>query len=165
MKRHDDPGAPRVDWAHVRARLEQAQATVLSTLSPDPAASAALLDARARRLARPEVNAEDAADTLELVFFEIGTTRYGIGAQYIHRIMKAPHLTPIAGVQRPFLGVIAWLARVLPVVALERLFDGGLDAEVIHDGMVLIVGEEVPEFGLLATRVDQVVRVPATSVR
>ncbi|MFH1530376.1 MAG: chemotaxis protein CheW [Pseudomonadota bacterium] len=131
----------------------------------DAATDAALLDDRARLLAKPVDDAADLGAELELVLFACGGARYGIETRFVHRVLPLPRLTTIAGIPSPFQGVMAWSGRILPVIALERLLEDVREAGSPAGGQLLILGDEAPELGLPATRVDRVARVPEASIQ
>ncbi len=164
MRRGTGAGKGGIDWGAARQRLERAQAGMRSALEPDDARSAELLAERARRLSRGDESglAEEASVTL--VFFQCGASRYGIEVESVHRVAALPPLTPVAGAPRQFLGVIPWPGRILPVAGVEELIGHGGSTAVPGNGMVLVLGGERAELGLLSTGVERVEAVPALRI-
>lgn len=116
---------------------------------------AAILDERARRLARPPPAESRPGEGLTLVTFALANERYGIEARFVHEIARFVDFTPVPGAGDFLVGVTNLRGEVLPVVNLRRFFR--LSERGVTDLTRLIVlGENRREFGLLADQVDDV---------
>ena len=145
MEQDDQP----IDWQKVRQRLARAAAATERALELSPDQAKAVMDERARQLARVTPELPSAAEAIEVVTFSLDNERYGIEARYVHEVTQFSELTPVPDTPDFLLGVTNRRGDVLAVIDLCRLF--GLTAIDLTDSPRLIVlGEDQAEFGILA---------------
>ncbi|HEX8822053.1 MAG TPA: chemotaxis protein CheW [Archangium sp.] len=154
MAAGDDAKGGGLDWTAAYRRLGRlAAATEASTTSP-PEADAALLEERARALARPLSQQTRTGTLLELVHFRSGEQDYALESRFVLEVLRAPEqLVPLPGAPEPLRGLTLLHGEVLAVVELAPLF--GRMATVSH-GPVLVVGSGRPELGLRTDTVEEV---------
>jgi purine-binding chemotaxis protein CheW len=142
-----------LDWARAHARLARlaASAEAQDTLSPE--AAEAVLEARARQLARPAGAALAPEALLEVVRFRAGGQAYGLASRFVHAVLRAPALTPLPGAPPLLRGLFLLRGEVLPVVEVAPLFGRPAGAE---PRQVLVVGGARPELGVCAEEVEEV---------
>ncbi|MGZ3459124.1 MAG: chemotaxis protein CheW, partial [Archangium sp.] len=117
----------------------------------------ALLDARARALARPLEQQAQRGPLLELVHFRSGEQDYALETRFVLEVLRAPEqLVPLPGAPELLRGLTLLHGEVLAVVELAPLF--GRAAPTTH-GPVLVVGAGRPELGLRADVVEEVLLV------
>lgn len=146
-------GAERIDWAAVRRRLEEVSGAITASGRRSEAEGRALLASRARELARPVAEATDGT-ALELITFERGRQRYGLESRYIQEIFAPGPLAVLPGVPPPVVGAVAWRGEIL--VLLEV---GAGATEIPPEAVVLAIGAERPEFGIIGDAAGELTRV------
>lgn len=139
-----------LNWEEAYARLAAA-AESTGTLSPEQAR--AMLEARARELARPPALERSAGAQLEVARFHAGGQTYALETRFIHEVLRAPELTPLPGAPVLLCGLILLRAEVIPVVELPPLFGRPASGP---GAVVLLVGAARPELGLCVEAVEEV---------
>ena len=88
-------------------------------MTRSPAAARAILDARARVLARPIATSSDGnADIVELLYFQVGEEQMALPLANIVAIAPAITIAPLPRAVPPVYGVCAWRGRPLTVLSL-----------------------------------------------
>ncbi len=146
---------PPHDWDAVRAAVARSS----SVRTPEQAR--AIMDARARKLAaRPEAMAEE---RLALAIFELANERYAVELRWIHEVSRVTEYTPVPGTPEHFVGLTSVRGDVFAVFDLRRLL--GLAAPGMTDRTRLVLlGDHVPELGVLMDRELGTVALPVSSV-
>lgn len=142
-----------IDWEAARARLA-ALATAASaeeTLSPTEAQ--ALLEARARALARSPLPEAEPGTLREVVRFRMAGQRYTLESHFVLEVVRSPEVVPLPGAPPTLRGLTLLHGEVLPVVELAPLF-GRAPADA--SGPLLVVGAGRPELGLRTEEVEEV---------
>jgi purine-binding chemotaxis protein CheW len=153
----DDTKGGRLDWAAAYRRLGRLAAATEASTTSTPEADAALLEERARVLARPLSREARTGPLLELVHFRSGEQGYALESRFVLEVLRAPEqLVPLPGAPEPLRGLTLLHGEVLAVVELAPLF--GRMASGTH-GPVLVVGSVRPELGLRADTVEEVLFV------
>ncbi|WP_375768547.1 chemotaxis protein CheW [Archangium gephyra] len=143
-----------LDWDAAYRRLKRLASATEATATADPAREAALLDERARALARPLERHVQAGPLLELVHFRSGEQDYALETRFVLEVLRSPEqLVPLPGAPELLRGLTLLHGEVLAVVELAPLF--GRTAPATH-GPVLVVGSGRPELGLRADAVEEV---------
>jgi purine-binding chemotaxis protein CheW len=147
-----------VDWAEVRRKL------AVTELSPAAQADAAarILHERAVRLAAVADTAESVQSFLEVLSFERDGRRYAIESRFVVEVGKCGKLSRIPGAQRALLGVTNLRGDVLPVFDLALVTEQG--ASLPLSPQLVVLGGQNADFGVLADSVEQVTRLPLTSL-
>lgn len=124
---------------------------------PDPLRARAILDERARALARVPDRADAAAAGLRVAIFTIGGERFAIEARHVLRVFRAPELTPIPGVPAEYAGAINHRGEILAVLDLGRMLGvGPSEAPRDGSGWILVLGDDRGELGALVDAVHEV---------
>ena len=114
-----------------------------------------ILAERARQLARPLTEINDATDsTSSLLVVTIGDERIGIALDHITEVHRPKVLTPIPGARAPVVGVIAWRGRVLTVLDVAHSRRAPL--KLTDSTRILVLGTHNAAFGIVADDVDDV---------
>jgi len=154
-------GGP-VDWAALHGRLRD---TGLGAAEPadDPERHRAILDARARALARSR--AEPApADTVALVSLTLGGERWAVSAALVWDVFRLVEFAPLPGAAIPVAGITAWRGTILTLLDLRSVL--GMPAGALADlRFAAVVGEERPTFGILADAMGELVAVNPHDLR
>lgn len=117
-----------------------------------------ILQARARKLARPLQTHEEGTGGIEVLEFRLAHERYAVESRWVQEVQPLADLTPLPGVP-PFLrGIVNLRGRILPVIDLKRFFD--LPEKGLTDlhSIVVVRGEGV-EVGILVDLVTGMRRV------
>jgi purine-binding chemotaxis protein CheW len=162
-------GRGTIDWTAVRERLAKAQQAVEQALDLAPERARAVMDERARALARPLETGPAAGETLDLVTFALASERYALEARHVREVVRLVDYTPVPSAPEFLLGVTNVRGEILAVMDLRKFFD------VPHKGLtdlsrVLVLGHERAEFGVLAdavfevakARLDEILEPPAS---
>jgi purine-binding chemotaxis protein CheW len=123
----------------------------------------AVLDARARQLARVADAPPHAGDVLELVGFVLAGESYGIESRFVREVARLSRFTPVPGTPPYVLGITSLRGEILALFDLRPLL--GVVAEGVTDlGRIVVLGEQRREFGLLADFASEVLHVPVASL-
>jgi purine-binding chemotaxis protein CheW len=160
-------GRPRrgepIDWARVRARLARAAAAHEGAVRLSPERARAVMDERARALAR--VPTETAAvGALQVVVFDLSEERYALEAAHVREVVRLAGLTPLPGAPDYLAGVTNLRGQILAVIDLLRFF-GVASARPAEPSWALALGGGRAEFGVLADAVHEVAALPEDRVR
>lgn len=127
------------------------------------AGAEAILEERARRLARPLAETGTASGVVEAMTFSVGRERYAIETRFVAAVARLGELVPLPGANAPVLGVARWRGEVLTIVDVRRLV--GEPARSLDDlGIIIAIGLSGPAFGLLADAVMDVVYIDLDSL-
>ena len=152
-----------VDWAEVRSRMEVVGRTLSGATSAAPEQVRAVLEERARALARPS-RTPAPIDDLEAITFALANERYAIESRVVFEVFRLEDLSPLPGAKPPVFGVTAWRGELLTILDLRTVL--GLRVTALNDlSRVLVLGADRPAFGILADAVHDVVTLPASEVR
>ena len=142
-----------IDWDSARARLARLAAVTDTegTLAPEEAL--AILDARARALARAATPEAEPGTLREVVHFRTAGQRYTLESRFVLEVVRAPEVVPLPGAPPALRGLTLLHGEVLPVVELAPLF-GRAPSE--SSGPLLVIGAGRPELGLRTEEVEEV---------
>lgn len=130
-----------------------------------------ILRERARKFAVASTDGGEHAEALEVVQFRLGRCTYAIEAKYVFSSRWLSELTPVPGSPSSFLGITPLQGEVLPVIALDVLFE--TQAAGVRDlSRIVVVGRTRPEVGFAAGRKikvawleeDRILQAPETGV-
>ena len=142
------------------ATLPERMAAVRAAADRDrtrsPEAARALLDARARRLARPVDDDEGAPqDMLDLLVVQVGDERLAVPVASIVAIARTGSIAPLPRAVAPVYGVTAWRGRPLTVLSL-----GIARPIVTSDTRLVVLGSGArAALAVVVDAVDDVARV------
>lgn len=127
-----------------------------------PTSAREVLRERARQLARPLTRASTTR-RLDAVSFSLGRERYAVEARHVFAVFRLESLTPLPGARPPVAGVTPWRGDVLTVLDIRGLV--GATATALDDlARVIVLGNDRPELGLLADRIDDPLQLDPGSV-
>lgn len=137
-----------VDWEALRRRLESAARMTESGFSRSPEASRALLEERARALARPEASpAPD--DAREMLAFRVGDLTYAIAATTVLEAFRLVELSALPGAKPPATAITMWRGEVLMLLDLRDVPASPPSAPASRASVIVVDGASGP-VGLLA---------------
>lgn len=145
-----------IDWREVHRRLTRAAAATERALSLTSEHAKAVMEERARALARVPVQAHNSTDVLEFVTFTLANERYGIESRHVWEVVRCTDCTPVPAAPDFLVGVLNLRGDMLAVFDLRKLFN------VTERGptdlcRILILGDERAEFGVLADSVHDLI--------
>lgn len=156
MSTRAGPGAPRIDWAEVRRRLDAA-AHVTEAGATGEAARAVLAE-RARLLARPVSGPAQETPRL-LVTFRLGGETWGIEARYVWEVFKVTQLASLPGAGAPVAGITSWRGLILTALDPRPVLD--IPTSSLDDlRFAMAVGLDRPSLAILADAVDEIRSLP-----
>ncbi len=152
-----------VDWQDVRRRLAAAAAATEEAPRLPPERAKAVMDARARALARPSAQAPRAGETIEVVTFDLANERYGIETRHVKEVVRLADFTPVPGAPDFLVGVTNLRGEIVAVVDLRTFL--GLAGRGLTDlSRVVVLGGERAELGVLADAAHEVTTLRADEV-
>lgn len=120
-----------------------------------------LLQDRARALARPIARFADKGDPA--VTFTLARERYMVESRYVHAAFRLRQLVRIPGATLPVVAVTRWRGDVLTLIDIRSLV--GAPTGALDDlAVVIILGGDRPEFGLLADALEEPMRIAPEDV-
>lgn len=153
-----------IDWNAIRSRMEVVTASLENPKTPGDEASRAILRERAVSLAKRPMEAQPAADFLDVLAFQLSGEKYGLDPRFVSEVCGLTQLTPLPGVPHFVLGIMNLRGRIVSVIDLGNLF--ALRKRGLTDtDRVIIVGDGTMEFGLLANGVSGMVTIPLSAIQ
>lgn len=127
------------------------------------AASQRIMEERARALARP-LQAEEPADTLQLVLMTLGPERYGVDSRRAREVHPLADLAPVPGTPPFWAGIVNVRGTLYPVLDLHRYLE--LPEAGASEGTkkVLLVSGSSLTIGLLVDDAPGIRRLPAGAI-
>jgi purine-binding chemotaxis protein CheW len=144
-----------IDWKAVRDRLARAMAGTQAAVTLSPERARAVLEERARALARVPPLPPAAAEVLEVVTFALADERYAVETRHLCEVAHLGAFTPVPGAPDFLVGVMNLRGEILDVLDLRRSL-GLPGAGPGPQALVLVLGGERAEFGLVADVVHEV---------
>jgi purine-binding chemotaxis protein CheW len=153
-----------INWAQVRARLARMEKATEEGLRHSPERARALMDERARALARVPEEAASVARVLEVVVFDLGDECYAVETVHVREVVRLGGLTPLPGAPDFLAGVTNLRGQILAIFDLRRLF-GAPPQRAGEPSRVVVLGAGRAEFGVLADTVHTVATLAEERVR
>jgi purine-binding chemotaxis protein CheW len=151
------------DWQQTHARLARAAQGLREALEPSPERARAILQERARALARPPVEKPAAERLLQVVTFALGNERYALEARHVREVVRFTDFTPVPGTPAFLVGVCNLRGDILAVIDLRKFF-GVAERGVTDLSRILVLGSDRAEFGVLADAVHEVIALPTVEI-
>jgi purine-binding chemotaxis protein CheW len=139
----------QTDWDEVRRRLDAVRTAIDQGFTRTPAEEMLILKARAQELAREPKAAEVAADTLEVVEFELASEHYALPLSMVRTVSVLKELTPVPCTPPFVLGIINLRGEIHTVVDLKKFFDLP-DKGITELNKIIIIHHEDMQLGILA---------------
>jgi purine-binding chemotaxis protein CheW len=151
------------DWEEVRRRLDETTKALALGGSPSVEGSRAILETRARALAKEAPRIAESGETLRVVEFRLAAETYAIESEFVQEVMTLRNYTPLPSVPPFIMGVINVRGRIISLVDLKKLFDlpeRGLPAA----DNVIVVSDDTMEFGISADAIISARTIPLTVI-
>lgn len=155
------PREERFDWERLLVRLRSAESALAGTFGGDPERARAILEERARALARPF----DPAGVPGRLFLEFvsGGQSFALGLEHLLGVKKREALAALPGAPRFVRGLAPWRGEMLPVLDLGDWF-GGERAALAEPGFLAVLGESRPWCAVLADAIERVAALAPESL-
>jgi purine-binding chemotaxis protein CheW len=155
MSRPAAPPGRRLDWSELYARLDRVAEATRQALGPTPEQALAVMDERARALARVPARDPEPSEILEVASFTLAGESYAIETRYITRVVRLTDFTPVPGTPDFLGGVLNLRGEILALIDLRAYF--GIASIGLTDlSRIIVLGLERNEFGIMADQVDEV---------
>lgn len=148
---------PAIEWSAVRRRLEIAGQLLGEEFAPPPDKRRAILEARARELAAESPAAPGAR--FEALEFRLASEEYALETRWVHEVFPLRDFTALPGTPDFVLGIIHLRGRIVSVLDIRKFFE--LPAQGLSNlNNVILLGDKVMEFGVLADAIAGVREIP-----
>ena len=153
----------KLDWAAIRLRLEKVSAAIESGYSPNPEDTKRILKARATALARaPEKTRH--GDVIEVLEFLLAHESYAVETQFVREVYTIKDYTPLPGTPPFVVGLINVRGQIVSVIDIKKFFDMP-DKGISDLNKVVIIHDDMMEFGVLADSTPGVLRIPMNEIQ
>ena len=153
----------RLDWSEVHSRLASAAAATEAATDLSPERAAAVMDERARVLARVPERMPGPSEVVEVALFTLAGARYAVETRYISKVVRLTDFTPVPGTPGFLGGLLNLRGEILALVDLRAFF--GIPASGLTDlSRILVLGVERNEFGIMADAVQEVITLRIDAV-
>jgi purine-binding chemotaxis protein CheW len=163
MSRHRAGERPGIDWSDVRRRVDAAGRAIAGESRIPPELVPALLEERARALARPVIDTEP-ADSPRLISFSLAGELYGIEPRRVMEICRLGHLVPLPRAEPWVAGLTGWRGELVLVIDL-RLLLGAEGSPRGERPTLLVLGEDRPLLGVLADAPGELLAISPHDLR
>lgn len=131
-------------------------------MTDQPRDAQAILEERARHLARP-LGSSTPSFAIEMLTFGLGRERYAVESRFVFAVFQLVDFVPLPGAQAPVFGLTRWRGDVLTLIDLRSLV--GSATHALDDlARVIVLGSSGPEFGMLADVVDEMILLDPTQL-
>lgn len=144
-----------IDWHEVHERFERSKGAFAGDAPLSEVEVRAILDARARVLARVPQRPLEAAERIEVVTFTLAGERLALETRYVRKVLSRWESTVVPDAPEPLIGVTNLQGDVLPLFDL-RIILGMPSADCDARAQLLVLGTEEHELGVLADAVEDV---------
>ena len=128
-----DPGRLHEAWKYLEAITKRTPVKVADLLAraaeapPEvvrlsPEKAKAVLDERARALARVPPAAAEASQILEIATFALANENYGVETRYVREVVRLSDYTPLPGAPAFLVGVLNLRGEILALIDLRTFF-------------------------------------------
>jgi purine-binding chemotaxis protein CheW len=158
------PTPASTDWKKVRDRLAKSKAALETAQELSPERAQAILQERARVIARVPLEPPAPGTLLEVVTFALGTERYAIETSYVREVLRLKQYSPLPGTPDVLLGITTLRGQILAIMDLRSLF--GLPSQADSGtSRIIVLGEQRIEFGMIADAVFEVTKLNVEDLR
>jgi len=160
----DEPKKRRRGRGDSRAASRAKPARAPGSSAPPDAQSKAILDARARELARAPEGAPELEDAVQVVQFSVSHEEYAVGSAYVVEVFRLTHLTRVPCTPPFVTGIASVRGRIVSIIDLKVFFE--LPAKGLTDrSRLLILSSDNMEFGILIDGISAVRNISASELQ
>ena len=151
------------DWKAIRAQIAKLGQSGLGGLDLTDEQAEELLFKRAAQLAKQIEEAPEETAVIEIVTFRLGEENYSIETRFVREIVPPRNITVIPSVPAFVLGVMNLRGEILPIFDI-REFLGLTEIGLKKEGVIMVIGKDQVEFGMVADSTDEVREMLVTEV-
>ncbi|HEX6533702.1 MAG TPA: chemotaxis protein CheW [Gemmatimonadaceae bacterium] len=123
----------------------------------------ALLEERARLLARASAAPAPEGAWVRALVFLLGQETYAVETRWVFAVFRLAGITPLPGAEPPVYGLTTWRGEVLTVLDLRRTL--GASWTALDDlSRVIVLGDQRPAFGILADEAREIRALPMADI-
>ena len=153
-----------IDWAEVRARLDDAQAAGEQAWTPGADETGRILRERALALAAEPGRTQTLDQSIEVVEFLLAHESYAVESAYVREVYPLENLTPLPCTPAFVLGIVNLRGEIVSVIDVRKFFDlPQIGLPDLNKVIVLESGNMV--FGILADAILGVRRIPLAEIQ
>ena len=158
MKQRRPRTASPIDWQRVHERLERAAAAASNASENSPERIKAVLDERARVLARVALQPPGASEVIEVATFTLADECFALETRFVRRIVLRWDCTPVPGTPDFLLGITNLHGDVLALYDLSALFGIARGPRIALELRLRswVLGTNRDELGVIADSVREV---------
>ena len=150
------------DWDELHRRLACSREAIEELVDPGREQQERILRERALNLAKAARSGQalPAGEEIDVLAFQAAGERYAFEAAHVSQILPMSSVTPIPGVPKFVVGIVAAQGEVLAVIDLRVLLDLPL-AKLAEPKSIVVLKGAAMEFGILAEEILGMERYPA----
>jgi purine-binding chemotaxis protein CheW len=153
-----------IDWNEIHRRMEKAQLAIERGWSPTPEEKKKILKTRAKKLSQKPEEKETFEKYIEVVEFLLAYEKYAIESSYVREIYPLKELTALPCTPSFVIGIINVHGQIISIIDIKKFFE--LPEKGLSDlNKVIILNNEVMEFGILADVILDVRRIQLTDIQ
>jgi len=122
-----------------------------------------ILKERAKILSAPLEDLEDVTSIIEFTEFTLGHEKYGIETKYIREVHSLKSCIPLPCTTEFVFGIINIRGKIVSVINVKKFFDLP-DKEISDLSKVIIIHNDIMEFGIYVDGVTCVRQIPSRSI-
>jgi purine-binding chemotaxis protein CheW len=158
-----------IDWRQVRERLARAARATEESHGLSPEKARAVMEERARALARVPAAPARAGEGIEVVVFALAEERFAVETRHVREVVPFTDYTPLPGAPDFLVGVTNLRGYLLAVIDLRKFFN--LPPRGLTDlSRAVVLGGDHAAFGVLADaayevttlRTDEILEAPGS---
>jgi purine-binding chemotaxis protein CheW len=151
-------------WERIHRELSDSDNRQRPGDAPDSRSLHDVWKKRAEELARPAQGTGESLIGEKIIILRVGKERYAFRVDEVEEVMRVPPITPVPCVPSHVIGVINRRGSILPLVDLKVFFGGQRGAES-RESRVVVLSHGKLSLGLLVEAADQIVTLPADSIK
>lgn len=150
IKTEDSPGASTdLFWQQIHERLEKAHEELTRKAQPGSDETGKILHDRALVLARRDQAVSDAAGSVDMVVFLLGSETFAFDMSAVREIVTSREITPVPGTPSFVSGIANIRGQVISVIDFKYFFN--IPATKQNGSIsIIIIKNNAMEFGIVA---------------
>jgi purine-binding chemotaxis protein CheW len=155
----------RTVWDELHRRLARSREAIEGLVEPGRERQERILRERALTLAKAVSSGQTlpAGEEIDVLAFQAAGERYAFEAAHVSQVLPMSSITPIPGVPKFVVGIVAAQGEVLAVIDLRVLLDLPL-AKLAEPKSIVVLKGATMEFGILAEEILGTGRYPAAAL-
>lgn len=122
-----------------------------------------ILKQRATELAKVDIKDKEAANVIEVLFFDLGKEKYGIETVYIKEVFPLKNCTPLPLAPKMIHGVTNIRRKILMVIDLKAFFE--IEPIQREKKILIVLGQEEMEYALIIDNFSHIEKIPVDKLQ